>query len=112
MIADGLLDASAIDSTVLETEVRQRPGLAHSLRVVEIWGPSPAPPWVVSKRLAQDLRRALRHVLLSMHRESVGRALLRQARMAHFGSVKDFNYDPIREMATVANNVTLNVRTS
>jgi phosphonate transport system substrate-binding protein len=107
MIEEGVLDASAIDSTVLETEVRRRPELARLLRVVEIWGPSPAPPWVVSRRLMPDLRRALRQVLLSMHREPAGRALLRQACMVRFAGVRDFCYDSIREMASAARIVTL-----
>ena len=107
MIEGGVLDASAVDSTVLETELRRRPGLAQLLRVIEIWGPSPAPPWVVSRRLTQDLRRTLRQVLLSMHREPAGRALLRQACMVRFAAVKDFGYDSIREMASAARHVTL-----
>jgi phosphonate transport system substrate-binding protein len=108
MIEEGVLDGSAIDSTVLETEVRRRPGLAQLLRVVEIWGPSPAPPWVVSRRLTQDLRQTLRQVLLSMHRDPAGRALLRQACMVRFAGVKDFCYDSIREMASAAQHVTFN----
>lgn len=107
MIEAGAVDASAIDSTVLETEIRRRPELARLLRVVETWGPSPAPPWVVSRGLAPDLRRTLRQVLLSMHREPAGRALLRQACMVRFADVRDFYYDAIREMASAASNVTL-----
>ena len=111
MIEAGVLDAAAIDSTVLETEIRRRPGLAQLLRVVEIWGPSPAPPWVVSRRVTQDLRGKLREVLLSMHREPAGRALLKQACMVRFAGVEDFCYDPIREMASAARDATLNCAT-
>jgi len=99
MIAAGDVDASAIDSTVLETEVRRRPLLAQSVRVIETWGPSPAPPWVVSLRLSVALRRRLRGIVLAMHREPAGRALLRKARMARFTGISDRDYDPIRRMA-------------
>ena len=51
MIVEGKVDASAIDSTVLETEFQRRPVLRRYLRVIESWGPSPAPPWVVTRRL-------------------------------------------------------------
>ena len=111
MIEEGALDAAAIDSTVLETEIRRRPGLGQLLRVIEIWGPSPAPPWVVSRRVTQDLRGKLREVLLSMHREPAGRALLKQACMVRFAGVEDFCYDPIREMASAARDATLNCAT-
>jgi len=107
MIAADEVDASAIDSTVLETEMRRLPVLARSLRVVETWGPSPAPPWVVSRRLPLALRRRLRSIVLSMHRESAGRALLRQARMARFAGVSDHDYDPIRRMAEVGGDTAL-----
>ena len=58
-IATGQLDASAIDSMVLEMELRRNPVLGRSLRVVETCGPSPAPPWVVSRRLPSSVRRKL-----------------------------------------------------
>lgn len=107
MIVAGEVDASAIDSTVLETELRRRPALARSLRVVDTWGPSPAPPWVMSRRLPPALRRKLREIVLSMHREPAGRALLRKARMRRFARVSDANYDPIRDMISAAGDATL-----
>lgn len=107
MIAAGQVDASAIDSTVLETEFRLRPSLARALHVIETWGPSPAPPWVVSKSLPAAIRLNLRSLLLSMHREPDGRALLRHARMARFVSVSDADYDPIRDKDRAAGNVML-----
>lgn len=102
MIVQGEVDASAIDSTVLETELRGRPDLARQLRVIETWGPSPAPPWVVSRRLPAGLRRRLRDVLTSMHREPAGRAILREARVERFRDVVDADYDPIRGVAAGA----------
>jgi phosphonate transport system substrate-binding protein len=107
MIADGKLDASAVDSVVLETELRRRPALKHRLRVVESWGPSPAPPWVVSRRLPAVVRRDLRCLMLGMHREPEGRAILRAARMARFAAVADRDYDPIRWMTGIAGRTLL-----
>jgi len=75
--------------------------------VVESWGPSLAPPWVISRRLPVTLRRELREVMLSMHGEPAGRALLRQARMARFAGVSDRDYDPIRRMTSAASHATL-----
>jgi len=105
MIATGQLDASAIDSMVLETELRRNPVLGRSLRVVETWGPSPAPPWVVSRRLPSSIRRKLRAVLLTMHREVARQKLLRQARMTRFGRMQDADYDSIRRMKSLAETV-------
>jgi ABC-type phosphate/phosphonate transport system substrate-binding protein len=41
------------------------------------------------------------------HRESAGRVLLRQARMARFAAVSDHDYDPIRRMAEVGGDTAL-----
>jgi phosphonate transport system substrate-binding protein len=107
MIVDGRIDASAIDSTVLETELHRWPRLRGHLRVIETWGPSPAPPWVISRCVSAGLRQRLRRVLLEMHREAAGRSILRKARMARFAAVSDRCYDPIRHMARTAAGVAL-----
>ena len=68
-VVGGEVDASGIDSTVLELECAQRPGLAERLRVVESIGPCPIPPVVVSRRLPEPTKRRLREALLAMHHE-------------------------------------------
>jgi hypothetical protein len=45
LITGGEVDASAIDSTVLETEFLRTPKLRQQLKVVSTLGPSPIPPW-------------------------------------------------------------------
>lgn len=107
MILDEEIDASAIDSTVLETELRHRPELGRRLRVIESWGPSPAPPWVVTRCMPSGLRLRLRHALLGMHREPRGRSILREARLRRFGDVADTDYDPIRRIVRGSAHVVL-----
>ncbi len=51
LVAEGLADCSAIDSTVLEQELRNSPELSTSLRIVESIGPCPMPPVVAAKHL-------------------------------------------------------------
>ncbi|HET9917312.1 MAG TPA: PhnD/SsuA/transferrin family substrate-binding protein, partial [Candidatus Binatia bacterium] len=67
MILSGSIDCAAIDSTVLEWLQARRADSADELRVVETIGPSPIPPWVVSKTLAAPLRRQIRQILLHLH---------------------------------------------
>lgn len=106
MILDGRIDASAIDSTVLEMEITGRPDLRERIRIVEILGPSPIPPWVVTRDLPDSLRDSLRTVFLEMHQDEAGRAILREGMIARFVPVSDQNYDPIREMERIAQTVT------
>lgn len=98
MILSGEIDASAIDSTVLETELRLNPELANHIKVVAVLGPSAIPPWIIQRRLPADLRRRIRHLLLTMHQDADGRSLLAEGQMSHFAAVSDQDYDSIRRM--------------
>jgi len=81
--------------------------LADRIRVIDSLGPSPIPPWVVSKRLPADLRSELRALFLCMHMDPRGDAMLARAGYQRFVGARDQDYDPIREMARKAEQVSL-----
>jgi phosphonate transport system substrate-binding protein len=97
----GRLDATAIDSTVLETELERDPALAAEIRLIDALGPSPIPPWVVGTHVLAEQRQALRELLLDMHTDPAGRQALAVGGLARFAAVTDRDYDVIREMAQV-----------
>ena len=99
MVLDGAIDASGIDSTVLETEAVRRPELEAGLRTIAVIGPSPIPPVVVARGLDPSRKARLRELFLGMSADPAGRAVLAEGRMAGFVPVRDADYDPIREMA-------------
>jgi phosphonate transport system substrate-binding protein len=105
MILDGQIDASAIDSTVLETEVQRTPGQASRIRIIETLGPSPIPPWVVARSLPQELRQRLRRLFLQMSLDPWGQAILAAGQISKFAPVTDQDYDVIRHMARQAATV-------
>jgi len=105
MLLERRIDALAIDSTVLEFELQARPGLQERLRVIEIFGPSPIPPWVVNKRVPADLRAAIQSALCQMHEDPEGQAILAEGQIARLVEVVDRDYDDIREMARLAEQV-------
>jgi phosphonate transport system substrate-binding protein len=107
MILHHQIDASAIDSTVLELEFQRDPAVRSQVRIIETLGPSPIPPWVILKSLSQELRKALREMLLRMHQDPQGRAILADGQIARFAYVEDGDYDAIRSMARQAELVTL-----
>lgn len=107
MVLEGRIDATAVDSTVLELELESRPQLMHQLRVIDVLGPSPIPPWVVSTRLPAPLRDAIRATFWQMHTTAAGQAILRQGQMLKLVRVADRDYDPIRDMARQAAHVRL-----
>ena len=101
MVADGEVDASAIDSQVLAVEFRDYPELADRLRVIDSLGPSTIQPVAVSKRLDEDLREGIREVLLDLHTTPGGPEILAHGLVERFVSVNEGDYDDIRSMVDV-----------
>jgi phosphonate transport system substrate-binding protein len=73
MVAEGVVDGSAIDCQVLAVELRERPELAERIRVVESLGPSPIQPVVVRSTLDQETKAELRDRLLALRGEVMER---------------------------------------
>jgi phosphonate transport system substrate-binding protein len=105
LILKGKVDASALDSTVLETEIRKRPELSRLIRVIDILGPSPIPPLVVHKNVPYESRAALRKGLINLHKTDSGRKALAKGAYDRFVAVQNSDYDPIREMEAQAKTV-------
>jgi phosphonate transport system substrate-binding protein len=107
LLLAGEIDATAIDTTVLEAELQRHPGIAERIRVIATLGPSPAPPWVIHRHVPEELRAAVRSAMLDMHRNPSGQQLLAAERMARFVPVDDRFYDAIRQLDQEALGVSL-----
>lgn len=106
-LLDGTVDATAIDSTVLDLLCRRDPSLGGRLRSVETFGPSPSPPWVVGRAVPEHLRAAIRNALLAMSTDPEGRAALASGMASRFAAVTDADYDQVRRMARECDRVEL-----
>ncbi len=102
MVLDGEVDASGIDSVVLEIETARRPELGAALRTIAAIGPSPIPPVVVASGLDASLKARVRSLFLGMSADTSARDILAEGRMAGFVPVRDADYDPIRTMVRQA----------
>lgn len=102
MILRRQINASAIDSTVLETEIQLHPEIQTQFRIIAALGPSPIPPWVISTSVPSVMRQAIRDILLNMHSNPRGREILSAGQIKRFARVEDSDYDPIRRMARLA----------
>ena len=107
MVLHRRIAASAIDSTVLELEILRRPGLMTQLRIIDTFGPSPIPPFVISTRVPKHLRDDIRRALLVMHHDPEGKATLSAGLIDHFVKVTDADYDRIRAMDMKARHIGL-----
>jgi phosphonate transport system substrate-binding protein len=105
LVRRGEVDASAIDSQVLEIEMRDRPGLREELRVIEALGPSTIQPVVGAAGLSASLKEDLRAVLLGVGASTEDRAQLSRGLVDRFVRVDDADYDDIRRMVARAEAV-------
>jgi phosphonate transport system substrate-binding protein len=97
-VADGSVDASAIDSQVLEVELRDHPELSERIRVIDSLGPSTIQPVTVARRLPVELKREIRNTLLIMGDDPGGRKALELGMVRRFVSADDGSYEDIRSM--------------
>lgn len=107
MVLDGEIDASAIDSTVLEMALRYDPALADQIRIIDVLGPSPIPPWIINKSVPEPLRQSIRQTLTQMHQNPIGQKILAEGPMVRFETAVDAHYDPIRRMLQVSQDIHL-----
>jgi phosphonate transport system substrate-binding protein len=98
LVAAGEVDASAIDSQVLAVALRDQPGLAAGLRVIDTLGPSTIQPLVAATRLSADLREALRAALPGLHEDADAAPALAHGLVDRFVTRTDRDYDDIRRM--------------
>ncbi len=98
MVAEGLADCAAIDSTVLDMEAVREPERKRPLRTIGSLGPYPMPPLVVSRRLPEATRRAIQQQLTTLHEDEAGQALLAEWDIVRLTAVSDTTYDPIRQL--------------
>lgn len=95
-VANGTADCAAIDSMVLEQELRHHPELVQQLRVIASIGPSPMPPIVIAQRLGRQWLDRLQAALLQPDSEL--QAQMQQAQVRRFAPVQSVNYQKLAQM--------------
>ncbi len=99
MVADGRVDAAAIDSQVLDIELRDHPELAPQLRRIGTIGPSTIQPVVASRsRLTDAERLAITQALVDVAAEPMARPVLDAALVERFVAMSAGSYADIRRM--------------
>jgi phosphonate transport system substrate-binding protein len=99
MVADGRVDAAAIDSQVLDIERHDDPALAGAVRIVGTIGPSTIQPVVISRsRLTEAERQAITDALLGAGDDPIARDVLDAALVERFVPMTAASYDDIRAM--------------
>jgi phosphonate transport system substrate-binding protein len=98
MVADGRVDASAIDSQVLAIEMRDHPLVTNNLRIIDSLGPSTIQPVAVSRRFDRAFREAVTEVLVAFHKTDRGKEILDLGLVEKWVPIEASDYDDIRAM--------------
>ena len=104
-VCSGRIDASAIDSHLLEVALRDRPELKDDLRIIDTLGPSTIQPFIVANRIPEGFRERIRQALLSAPQQPELRALFDAHLVDNLVSVERSCYDDLRRMVTTCARV-------
>jgi phosphonate transport system substrate-binding protein len=102
LVRDRQVDAAAIDTQVLEVELRDHSELIKHLRVVESLGPSTIQPVVATQTVPESLSAEVVQVLLELASEPEGRAVMERGLVQRFTGMGETDYDDIRGMVRAA----------
>ena len=97
-VAQGVVDAAAVDSLIWEYLNASSPEFTAKTRILEKSPPYAIPPLVVPRDMAPALKESLRQTVLNAHTDPKGREILRQMRIDRFVQIPDSAYDSVREM--------------
>ena len=99
-VADGLVDGAAVDSLVYNYVLAREPQYAERVRVIRRSPPYGMPPVVMPAGLDPAQKAQLQSILLNMHEDPEGRAILNELMIDRFVPVTDSAYDSIRDMVS------------
>ena len=91
LVAEGIVDYAAIDSTVLEQELRNFPTIP--LRIIESIGACPMPPIVAAQHLGVKLIESVQQALLNPDLQL--RSLMDKAQIQNYVAVRSEDYEAI-----------------
>ncbi len=97
-VADGVADAAAVDSLVLDAELASDPGLGARIRVIEDSREFGIPPVVVSPTTPLTQRALISEALLAMADDPRGRLALARLGFDRFVEIDDAAYEGVRQV--------------
>jgi len=97
-VARSLVDGAAVDGMIWEYYNARNPLNTSQTRVIKKSIPFGSPPFVASKYLAPKIKEKARDLLLDMHQDPKGRAILKELMIDRFVFPEDTWYQPVREI--------------
>lgn len=97
-VAEKLVDGAAVDSLVYDDLLEIEPAYREKVKVIQTSPPYGIPPVVVHPRLNPEVKARLRDVLLNMHQDEKGKAILAELHIDRFVLLDKSAYDSVRRM--------------
>ena len=99
-VADKIVDGASVDSLIYDYLAVAQPELIQKTRILEKSPPYGIPPIVVHPDTDPELKAQLSQILLAMHLDPEGMAILTKLNIERFITVDDSLYDSVRQMNT------------
>jgi len=97
-VAQGVVDAAAVDSLIWEYLNATNPQFTAKTRILEKSSPYAIPPLVVPRDIDPELKKRLRGAFLNAHNDPRGLEILKKMHIDKFVTIDDNAYDSVREM--------------
>jgi phosphonate transport system substrate-binding protein len=107
-VARTLVDAAAVDGHQWEYYNRRNPQYTRLTRVIKKSKPFGNPPLVAAASLAPEMKAAIQHVLLAMHADPAGKAILDQLLIDRFVVPREKWYQSVRDMYQKVQSINAN----
>jgi len=97
-VAEKLVDGAAVDSLVYKYLLELEPAYREKVKIIQTSPPYGMPPVVVHPHLNPEIKAQLREILLDMHKDEEGKAILEKLHIDRFVPADDSAYDSVRQM--------------
>ena len=97
-VAEGWVEAAAVDSLVYDSLIEENPELAEKIRIISVSPSVSNSPVVVNSGVPEALRQNLKEIFLMMHESEAGQKALAEIRVERFVAGEDEDYNTIREI--------------
>jgi phosphonate transport system substrate-binding protein len=97
-VAKGLVDGACVDSLIWEYYNRKNPIFTSKTRIIKKSEPYGIPPLVASTHTPEFLRQQARKLLVTMHHDREGQAILKELMIDRFEPGQEKWYQSIRKM--------------
>lgn len=97
-VSEGIVEGGAVDSLVWNYLEKRDCPFTKNIQIIHISPPYGIPPVVARPTLDRNLKDKIKQVLLDMHKDKKGRAILEKMSIDRFVQIDDFKYDSIRKI--------------